>query len=218
MIKTIRGVVLVKKIAILLIYVCIGILIYSQKANLLAWTHHDSYIAILISMLFVALLVFVPAVPFILVAGTIGAGFGIWLGTIITLFGATLGSVVMFYLARTGFQDIARKWIGKYKQVKQYEHYLTERAFISVLLFRLIPVVPSPVVNAMFGLSNMRFLPFFIATLVGKLPMIFVYSWAGNQMTVKGWKGFLMIYGPYTLAIMIITFIFVYKQSMRSSR
>jgi uncharacterized membrane protein YdjX (TVP38/TMEM64 family) len=205
---------LVKKLATILIYVAIGVIMYTQKDWFLAWTHKESTDAIFVCSLFVALLVFVPAVPFIMVAGAIGAGFGAGTGTLITLSGATFGSILMFYLARSSFQDWAKRLVSKYKQIHEYEEFLTKRAFLSVLFCRLIPVVPSPVVNIVAGLTEMRFWPFFVATVIGKLPMMFIYCLAGDQMSQKGWKGFLVVYGPYWLAIMIIASVFLYKRNI----
>jgi uncharacterized membrane protein YdjX (TVP38/TMEM64 family) len=206
---------LAKRLITIGIYVLIGLILYTQKDWFLAWTHHNSYSAMLVCTLFVALLVFVPAVPFIMVASAIGAGFGVAAGTGITLTGATFGSVVMFCLARTGFQDWARRFIGKYHQIREYEAFLTKRAFLSVLVCRLVPIIPSPVVNIVAGLTEMKFWPFLLATALGKLPMMIVYTLAGDQMSQKGWKGFLLVYGPYWLGIVIIGSLILYKRNLR---
>ena len=65
--------------------ICIGILLivvaFSQKSMMIQLIESGENVAILVSVLFVALLVFFPVIPFAVVAGLIGSVFGILFGT-----------------------------------------------------------------------------------------------------------------------------------------
>lgn len=127
---------------------------YSQKSLLLEWIEAGGSLSLLFSILFVAALVFFPVVPFIVAAGLIGSVFGVFEGTAVSLLGSLLGTLVMFATARFGFQDWIQATLQKYPKAKEYEVYFEQNAFHSILLVRVVPVVPPPVVNILSGVSK----------------------------------------------------------------
>jgi uncharacterized membrane protein YdjX (TVP38/TMEM64 family) len=129
-------------LSLLIIYIAI-----SQKNFLLEKVQSESIIAIPISILFVAILVFFPVVPYVVLAGMIGSVFGIWLGTGISLIGIGLGMTIMFMLSRYGFQEWTKSYLKKYPQIQEYESLFEQNAFIGILLARVVPVIPSPIIN-----------------------------------------------------------------------
>jgi uncharacterized membrane protein YdjX (TVP38/TMEM64 family) len=167
--------------------------------------------SILISMVLVAICVFVPIVPFPVLAGLIGGIFGTPQGVIITLSGAMIGTLLFFYIARYGFKEWAQTKIEQYPQVKEYEEKLNKNAFLTILLVRLVPIVPSPVVNIVCGLSKVNGLVFFLASAIGKLPNILLLSFAGASFSENKWFSF-GLYGFYVLIIMIVNYVIVYRK------
>lgn len=59
---------------------------------------------------------------------------------------------------------------------------MERNAFLAVLTARLIPFVPAAAVNVYTAISRMRFGPFFAATLLGKIPVMFVFAVIGDQL------------------------------------
>jgi uncharacterized membrane protein YdjX (TVP38/TMEM64 family) len=176
-------------LSVFIVYIAI-----TKKHILLDLVRSESHLAILISILFVALLVFFPVVPYVVLAGMIGSIFGIWIGTSLSLVGIGLGTMVMFFLARYGFQDLTQSYLKKYPKIQEYESWFEQNAFMGILLARLIPVIPSPIINVLSGLSKVKWTIFLSASLVGKLPAIFIFTLAGRLIGNKNWIS-IVIYG-----------------------
>jgi uncharacterized membrane protein YdjX (TVP38/TMEM64 family) len=193
-----------KKILPILLSVFIVYIAVTKKHILLDLVRSESHLAILISILFVALLVFFPVVPYVVLAGMIGSVFGIWIGTSLSLIGIGLGTMVMFFLARYGYQDLTQSYLKKYPKIQEYESWFEQNAFMGILLARLIPVIPSPIINILSGLSKVKWTIFLSASLVGKLPAIFIFTLAGRLIGNKNWIS-IVIYGFYFLTIAILT-------------
>ncbi|MFD2445749.1 TVP38/TMEM64 family protein [Bacillus sp. CGMCC 1.16607] len=176
---------------------------FSQKSFLLDTVQSESYFAIPTSILFVAILVFFPIIPYVVLAGMIGSVFGVFLGTGISLIGIGLGTITMFFLSRYGFQDWSQNYLKKYPKIQQYEGIFEKNAFISILLARLIPVIPSPLVNILSGLSKIQWHVFFSASLLGKMPAIFTFTLAGSLIGNQKWLS-VIIYAVYFITIAIL--------------
>lgn len=201
-----------------LITILIGILIiaiaFSQKSLMMASIESGDNTAVFISVLFVALLVFFPIAPFAIVAGLIGSVFGIAFGTAVSLIGVTIGTLIMFFMARYGFQDWMNKTLQKYPKAQEYEKYFNKNAFIGILLMRIVPVIPSPIVNILCGVSKIRWYIFLSASLIGKLPAIIIFTLAGSVFEASKLVS-ISIYAIYFLIIMVLTFVYYQrKQSL----
>jgi uncharacterized membrane protein YdjX (TVP38/TMEM64 family) len=188
-------------ISLSIIIIYLGI---SQKELLLDILKSDSQWAILISILFVAILVFFPVVPYVVLAGMIGSVFGIWMGTGISLIGIGLGVMTMFILSRYGFQEWAQSYQKKHHKVQDYEILFEQNAFLGILLARVIPIIPSPIINILSGLSKVKWTIFLSASLIGKLPAIFLFTLAGSLIGNQKWIS-IVIYGIYFLTIAILS-------------
>ncbi|AZU61774.1 TVP38/TMEM64 family protein [Neobacillus mesonae] len=200
-------------IAVFLLIVTVG---YLQKDELLNLINGGGTIAITISMLFVAICVFFPVVPFPVLAGVIGAVFGTAQGAAISLSGAMAGTMGFYLLSRYGFRDFAQEKLLKYPKVQEYEKLLTRNSFVAILTCRLIPIIPSPVVNLICGLSHVKWLTFFTASTLGKIPNILILSYAGaafheNKLYSLG------LYGVYLLILFLINLVIVYRRMEKKS-
>ncbi|RXT04385.1 TVP38/TMEM64 family protein [Ammoniphilus sp. CFH 90114] len=200
-----------KKLLTITLFALIIFLSYSQKSLLLYWIEAGGSLSLLVSILFVAALVFFPVVPFIVVAGIIGSVFGVAAGTAICLAGSLLGTLIMFTMSRFGFQDWIQATLDKYPKAKEYESLFERNAFLSILLVRVVPVIPPPVVNILCGVSNVSWIVFTAATFLGKLPSIFLFNLAGSQFETNHWFSF-SIYGAYFLVISLCAAIYLKKK------
>lgn len=75
---------------------------------------------------------------------------------------------------------------------------LVERhGFYAVLVTRLIPVFPSSVISTAGAVTGISKSQFVIATLIGKLPTMVVFTVAGSQLTTHLWStmAWLTVYG-----------------------
>ncbi|WP_350253249.1 TVP38/TMEM64 family protein [Bacillus halotolerans] len=194
-----------KTLGIILIIAVIAGGFYQKEAWLDA-IKAGGLISVLCSMLLIAADVFFPIVPFAIIAALNGAVFGIANGVWITLAGSMLGTILLFFLARYSFRDWARKKIKAYPAIQGYEASFDKNAFTAVLLGRLIPVIPSLVMNVVCGLSSVRWHVFFFASLIGKIPNILVVTIAGANFSSNKLLSF-SIYGAYILILMLIIYI-----------
>jgi uncharacterized membrane protein YdjX (TVP38/TMEM64 family) len=207
---------MLKKVVSLCILVMIIAVGFLQKDELLSLVNAGGYLSIIISMLLVAICVFFPIIPFPVLAGVIGGVFGATQGMIVSLTGAMVGTMGFFYLSRYGFRDYAQQKLINYPKVKEYEAFLNRNSFLAILTCRLIPIIPAPVVNIVCGLSNVKWLTFFIASTIGKIPNIIILSYAGASFSSNKLFSF-GLYGGYILIIFLINFVLIYRRMAKES-
>jgi uncharacterized membrane protein YdjX (TVP38/TMEM64 family) len=135
-----------------------------------------------ICMLLVFLQTCFPFIPFVIVAGTTVAIFGIKWGFIVNYTMSCLGAVCGFFFARYYGHDWIEKKFERYPAVVQFSKRMEANGFFYVLLGRLIPIIPSSAVNMAAGLTRMRFSNFLLGTLIGKLPMVLLESMIAHDL------------------------------------
>lgn len=108
--------------------------------------------------------------PIAIMSLTAGAAFGpIW-GTVILTLGTICGTSSVFFVARY----FGGAWVQKMVKGRGEDVYnkLSENGFKVLLPMRLIGFPPYGVIDAICGVSRMRFFDFFLASLVGGIPWI----------------------------------------------
>lgn len=138
-------------------------------------------LAAMFSFITMALLAFIPAMPIPLVAGFIGHYFSFPVALTINLIGNVVGSLCMYYLSKNMLMNFAIRYTNKWKKLQGFFNLLERNGFLAVLVGRLIPIMPSAAINLIAGLSNIAFLPFLLATILGKFPTMLGATFAGNN-------------------------------------
>jgi uncharacterized membrane protein YdjX (TVP38/TMEM64 family) len=150
-----------------------------RSGNIDAWAEYISsfgWIAVLIGIFSIAIQAMFPIVPYLILAGANVVAFGLFYGFLMNWSGAVIGAALSFILFRTWGQDwVQQKWMHQ-KQVHWFNGQLEHRGFIVILLVRVFPIVPPSLVNVLAGVSKIRFSSFFFATLLGKLPAVWIGS------------------------------------------
>ncbi len=123
-----------------------------------------------------------PVIPYGLFAGMMGAKFGPLWGAFINWTGSFGSAFLMFLYIRYGYQEAGRNLLARFRQVDRFTAAFERNAFISVLFARLIPIVPSPVINIYSAISIIPALSFALATAIGKIPTMLMFSLVGNQL------------------------------------
>lgn len=201
-----------KQLITLLMAFFIIIIGFTQKEFLLEIVNSGGAIAYPISILFVALLVFFPVLPYPVLAGIMGAAFGLAKGIGLSMAGICIGTLVMFFMARYGYQSWIQKKLNMYPKVKDYESVFESNAFISIIVARLFPIIPSPVINILSGLSRIPWYTFITATLLGKLPAVMIFTTAGTVFEHNKWLS-VIIYLTYFLVITVLTSVKLKKRN-----
>lgn len=168
----------------------------------------DSF-GILSPIAYVVILTLLPLLFFpdsvLVIAG--GMMFGLFKGVILTSIGSFLGASVSFYISRILGQKIVDK-LMKNKSVN-LEKYSKQSGFFVILLLRLIPLFPFKVVSYSAGLSNVSFKDFTIATVIGSIPGIVVYTNLGDKSRDIGSSGFYM---SIVLVVILFLLSFILKK------
>ncbi|WP_372728746.1 TVP38/TMEM64 family protein [Nocardioides sp.] len=119
---------------------------------------------------------------------TIAGGllFGLVPGAALALAGATTGAMLSFAGARVLGRS-AIEQIGSPRMVR-IDRLLRDHGFATVLVLRLLPVVPYTAVNYAAGVSAVRALSFLLASAVGMIPGSLAYAAFGAYGATDPWR------------------------------
>lgn len=132
--------------------------------------------------LFVNALGFPPAIIFS-TANTII--FGITFGIILSCIAETVGVAISFLLLRFFFRESAEKIISKSKTLTNIDKYSGEKGFIFMLIARMVPYIPSVLLNAAGALSAISFKNYCIASFIGKFPSTGIEAIIGHDAILQ---------------------------------
>ncbi len=121
---------------------------------------------------------FIPSLPL-----TLGAGFlwgPLW-GVVFSITGSTIGSSVAFLISRYLMADTIKKRFG-YDKWEWLREKVERHGWKAVAFARLLPVLPFPVLNYMFGVTPIPFLHYLMASFVFMLPACIAYVAFGSSM------------------------------------
>ena len=141
----------------------------------------------------------IPGQAFQFAAGYL---YGFIFGLIFSIIGAAIGTVISFYLAKFLGSDALRLMFSEERFGYFVERLNSKRAYMIVFLIYLIPGLPKDTMSYAAGVSDMRFKPFLIISLIGRTPAM-----AGSLLI-----GALYYKGHYTamwvvVAVAVIAFI-----------
>lgn len=128
----------------------------------------------LISLVLVTLFC-IPAVAILQIFS--GFLFGPLAGTLLSVLAQTLGGALAFLIAGHTFRESFARLIGPY--LRGLEAGFQANAFTYIVTLRMTPVMPYWVVNIAPSLLGVRFRPFVLGTLIGAIPLTFVYATFG---------------------------------------
>ena len=118
---------------------------------------------------------------------TAGLAFGAVWGAVYLMIGAIIGTTATFLISRYFGRAIIEKMLkGKFKDL---DEKLAKNGFMTILFFRVIPLVPYEVLNYAGGLSRIKFKDYFFATFLGLIPGVIIAAFFGGTLgEIKGAK------------------------------
>lgn len=134
--------------------------------------------------------------------------FGLVCGYIWSLATSLIGALVAFVVFRYWFQSLL---INKVK--KSYLEKLEQNGVFFVLLLRLIPFVPSSLINITGGVSSIRLMPFLTATFIGNTLYLLLLSFVANGLLSADIEGYMLV----ALLVAILPSIYLYRYLKKKS-
>ena len=166
-----------------------------------------SLIFLIFTILWVLLLGF--GSPIFLLGGFI---FGKWIGTILVVFGLSIGATLLYILANYFFKDlIIKKFSKKFFKLKEK---FKNNEFSFFLIYRFIGGIPFSISNILPVLFNVKVKNFFLGSLIGMTPQLFVGAsiGAGIEKVIdlnEDFPNLLTVLSSKDIYIPIISFIFL---------
>ncbi|WP_425808115.1 TVP38/TMEM64 family protein [Desulfitobacterium sp. Sab5] len=108
--------------------------------------------------------------------------FGWVMGAVYSWTGAMIGASLCFIIAKAFGRPVIEKMVGK-KSLEKTDRFFDKYGKHSVMIARLLPIVPFDIISYAAGLTTMGFWEFFWATGLGQLPATIIYSWLGENMS-----------------------------------
>jgi uncharacterized membrane protein YdjX (TVP38/TMEM64 family) len=115
------------------------------------------------------------ASPIALLAGFI---FDKWLGTFVLVFGMSIGATLLYIFANYFLKEIIKeKFLNKFKDL---EVKFKRSEFNYLLIYRFIGGIPFVISNVLPCIFNVKIRNFFLATIIGIIPQIFLMVSIGS--------------------------------------
>jgi uncharacterized membrane protein YdjX (TVP38/TMEM64 family) len=124
----------------------------------------------------IATVLLAPGALFTIAAGLV---FGLGWGFVVVMIGATVGASLAFLVARYLVRDKVKHMFEGRPKFKAVDNAVAEEGWKIVLLLRLSPLVPFNLQNYFFGLTNIDFWHYALATSVGIIPGVVLYLYIG---------------------------------------
>lgn len=151
---------------------------FSNISTVTSYIKDFGVLAPIIAFLLFVIQAALPVFPYIILASVGGMLFGFKLGFFLAWFGALAGASLAYWLCRFSFSGPMIIFIEK-----RFNYDLTkingELAFWTIVLARIIPIVPTPLINIVAALSRVRFSTFFFSSAIGKIPTAVLYTGLG---------------------------------------
>lgn len=132
---------------------------------------------VLIGLYVLSSVILFPATFFTVLAGAL---YGTFDAMVYVTIGANLGASLAFFLGRKFSFGFAQKAL--HKHFPEAEKEILSNGFSWVFGLRLLPVTPFVFFNYAAGLTPIRWRDYALGSLLGMLPMTFVYATLGSSL------------------------------------
>lgn len=163
-----------------MLYVSGIIAAFIYRYELMDWLRQDHNILFATGV--ATLLALFPVLPYKAVIGLFGFVYGSAAGAAICWIATTLAAAAMYAIIKFVFQDRANSYLSSITALEKFTSAVKQRPFISILLARLVPVVPQTAVNVYAGAAGLPFWSYLAASCLGKIPGIALYAFLGGQL------------------------------------
>ena len=137
--------------------------------------------------------------------------FGIVPGIALAWIAETVGVTISFLLLRFFFRDAAEEIISQNSYLKKIDDVSGKEGFKVMLIARLVPYLPSGLLNAVGALSQMSLRDYVLAALIGKLPSTAIEAMIGHDAVTASENPYRLVFN-ILLAVVVIGAFFIYEK------
>ncbi len=112
-----------------------------------------------------------------------------------------MAASVSFVIGRTLLRGYVERMLDDNPRIRSMDNAIERGGFKLMLLVRLSPLFPFALSNYLYGASSVRFVPYFLGTVLGFLPGTFAYVYAGRVGERNGncGEGYVLYSSSYRL-------------------
>ena len=176
--------------------------------DLNAFLDHYKTTGIFIYLLLQMLQILIPIIPGQALQLAAGYLYHFFPGLGLSLLGIALGTMVSFGLARFLGHDAMVLIFGEEKMQEYVRTLNSKRAYKIIFLLYLMPGFPKDFICFAAGVSEVRFLPFLIVSLVGRTPALMLSIIIGNMTRAGSYHGALIV----GIAAVLLFLLFLWKR------
>jgi len=174
-----------RKWTIALINILVLSLIWWYRDALFSWIASDQDRNLLFVILIMTIIAAVPGIPYGIVGGIVGAKYGVMAGSIYNLIISTLAAALIYGLTRYLLQSWGKALLTKSNLIDRCNRFIHSHLFWSLIIARMIPILPAVAINIYAGVFRIPFVTFMMTTWIGKIPIMVVYAYVGDNL----WSG-----------------------------
>lgn len=126
--------------------------------------------------------------------------FGAFQGTLFGLLSATSGSMIYFLIMRYVFANTVRERFAS--RFEPFKEKMNKYGATYLVILQVLAVVPFFVINSLAIMGDLSFFTVLWTTIVGGLPVHFVFASAGKELTTM--KSFGDILNPTVLVLLVL--------------
>jgi uncharacterized membrane protein YdjX (TVP38/TMEM64 family) len=116
--------------------------------------------------------------PVSLLTISAGLAYGVW-GFPLVIVSATLAATLAFLLGRYALRDQVSRWINQDRKLLSLNKAVSAEGWRIVGFLRLSPLVPFGMQNYLFSITEIKLLPFVLASAIGIMPGTALYVYIG---------------------------------------
>jgi len=177
---------------------------FSNIHGLIAYINDFGIFAPLVAFILFMIQAILPVFPYIILAAAGGILFGFKLGVFLSWLGALTGACIAYWMCRVlGYsQFLQRLYTRMGYDVRRLD---SSMAFWTIIIARIIPIVPTPIINAAAALGGVSFPNFVASSAIGKIPSAVLYTGLGLALfNAKDINSALIIIGLTLLFLLLI--------------
>lgn len=171
--------------------------------------HGNIFIILLIMLIIMMLQNLFTFIPLILVITTNITLFGFWYGYLYGCLCSVIGSTVIFLSIRYFFKGAFSNSV-----TQKYQEKIDKKGFLFVLSGRILPFVPTNLINIASGLSTIKMSHFIVATTIGNMIYGFVLASAAFSVIFATANNPLYL---LLIVLVILCILFVYRLKKKST-